>query len=116
MPSFVRRALLGGGAYAFLGALELWFYRFDLHHLAAALGAGAVFGLLLGLSPSVLESSVSLASLTSAFYGGIAGAVWWFVARPPTALLVALVTGCAMGGLYTWCELASASGRREADP
>jgi hypothetical protein len=102
MPPFLRRALLGGIVCAFLGALEIWFYRFDLRHLAAALSAGAAYGVLVGLFPGVLGSSMPRATLGSALFGGIAGAIWWFVAGPPTALLLALVTGFAFGGLFAW--------------
>lgn len=102
MPPFIQRALLGGIACAFLGALELWFYRFDLRHLAAALAAGAAYGILLGLFTPLLNRSRPLATLSSALFGTAAGAVWWFVAQPPSNLLLALVTGFGVGGLFAW--------------
>ena len=102
MPHLIRRALLGGIFCAVAGALELWFYRFDLRHLAAALSAGAAYGILVGLFPRVLDSSMRPATLGSALFGGIAGAVWWFVAQPPTTPLLALLTGFAIGGLFAW--------------
>jgi hypothetical protein len=105
IPPFFRRVLLAGGVCAFVGALELWFYRFDLRHLAAAVSAGAAFGILFGLFARLINSSLPLATLSSALFGGIAGAVWWCVAQPPTKLLLALVTGFAIGGLYAWNEL-----------
>ncbi len=105
MPPLIRRALLAGAVGALAGALELWFYRFDLRHLAAAVSAGAAFGILFGLFAGLSSGSRPLATLSSALFGAIAGAVWWFVAQPPTSLLLAVVTGFAIGGLYAWIEL-----------
>jgi hypothetical protein len=104
MPPFIRRALFFGTCCAFYGALELGFDRFDLRHLAAALSAGAAFGILLALFPELPSSSLPVATLGSALFGGVAGAVWWFVAQPPMTLLVPLVTGCALCGLSAWFE------------
>jgi hypothetical protein len=105
IPSLVQRALFGGLVFALFGALELWFYRFDLRHLAAALSGGAVFGILLALLTRPHNGSLPAATLSSALFGAVAAAVWWLVAQPPTSLILALVIGFGMGGLFAWSEL-----------
>jgi hypothetical protein len=105
MPPFIHRALLVGIVCALIGALELWVGRFDLRNLAAALAAGAVYGILLGLFTSLLNGPRPLAMLSAALFGSAAGAVWWFVAQPPSNPLLALVIGFGVGGLFPWLEL-----------
>lgn len=102
IKEIIRRILIGSLMGAFIGALELWFYEFNLRHGIAAVLAGAVFGSLLGVfGPSMLsgiKSSILLCSGT----GGLAGAIWWIAAQSTVSIFFSIGVGVVLGLLFLW--------------
>jgi hypothetical protein len=104
IKEIIRRFLLGSLMGAFIGGLELWFYKFNLRHGIAAILSGALFGSLLGLlGPSMLRG-VKGALIFSAGAGGLAGVVWWVVASPTVTIFLSIAVGVALGTLFVWSE------------
>jgi hypothetical protein len=104
VQEIIRRFLIGSLIGAFIGALELWFYEFNLHHGLAAVLAGAVFGSSLGVfGPSMLNDTISSILLCSCA-GGIAGAVWWITAQSTVSIYFSIGIGVFLGLLLLWGE------------
>jgi hypothetical protein len=100
----MRRVFLGSLVGAFIGGLELWFYEFNLRHGIAAVLSGAFFGSALGLfGPSMLEG-VKAALILCAAFGGLAGVLWWFIAKPNVNVGFSAGVGVALGILFVLGE------------
>jgi hypothetical protein len=104
--SLLRRALLGALVGAFLGALELWFFEFDLPHFWAAVGAGATFMSILAVVVGQLQHRGFKLFLVGGLSGSIAGIVWWVIANQAIKWLwVAVCIGMILGVLYVWSDM-----------
>jgi len=100
----VRRVFLGSLMGAFIGGLELWFYEFNLRHGIAAVISGAFFGSALGLiGPSMLKG-VKTALILCATFGGLAGVLWWFIAKPNINVGFSIGVGAVLGILFVLGE------------
>jgi hypothetical protein len=100
----LRRLLIGSLVGAFIGLLELWFYEFNLRHGIAAILSGAIFGSILGLFGSTMLQKTKTALILCGSSGGLAGAVWWVIARPTVGILHSVVIGIVLGLLFVWSE------------
>ena len=88
---------------AFLGLLELWFYKFDLAHLLAAIAAGATFGTLTGVSIPWVAPDRFKEVIVCSSAGCIAGIVWWLIAQPGTSIgsiALSVGIGAILGALF----------------
>jgi len=90
--SLIRGLLVALSVGAFVGAIEL-LVDFSWKYLIAGMAAGAVFtGVLFVLLPVLSERRWGLAS-GSAVAGVIAGAAWWYVAKPSVPAWVSVGLG-----------------------
>jgi len=103
IKEIIRRLLIGSLAGAFIGLIELWFYEFNLRHGIAAILSGAIFGSILGIFGSMLQNT-SKALFICGSSGGLAGAVWWAIARPTVSILQSMIIGIVLGLLFVWSE------------
>jgi hypothetical protein len=100
----MRRAFLGSLMGAFIGGLELWFYEFNLRHSIAAVLSGAFFGSALGIfGPSMLKG-IKTALTLCAGVGGLAGALWWFIAKPNVNVGFSVGVGAVLGIIFVLGE------------
>jgi len=96
--SLLRRVLFGAFAGAFLDALELWFFKFDLLHFWAAVGAGATFTSILALFVKQIQYRGFKLLLLGALSGCVASIVWWLIAgHHIQSLMVAVSAGASLG-------------------
>ena len=100
----IRRLFIGALVGAFIGLLELWFYEFNLRHGIAAILSGAIFGFILSLFGSTLLQKMKTALILCGCSGGLAGAVWWVIARPSVSILQSVIIGIALGLLFVWSD------------
>jgi hypothetical protein len=100
----IRRIFLGSLMGAFIGGLELWFYEFNLRHGIAAVLSGAFFGSALSVfGPSILKG-IKTALVLCAGIGGLAGALWWFIAKPNVNVGCSVGVGGLLGILFVLGE------------
>ena len=100
----IRRVFLGSLMGAFIGGLELWFYEFNLWHGIAAVLSGAFFGSALGVfGPSMLKG-IKTALILCAGVGGLAGTLWWFIAKPNVNVGFSMGVGAVLGILFVLGE------------
>lgn len=100
----MKRVFLGSFMGAFLGGLELWFEEFNLRHGIAAILAGVFFGSALGLFGPNMHKGIKVALILCAAFGGLAGALWWFIAKPNIILGFSVGVGAVLGILFVLGE------------
>ena len=102
--SWMTRLLMGAIMGAFIGALNLWFYEVSFVRLLAAISGGAAFYSLIALGSDYLEHRNLKTVLLGALAGGVAGILWWAVARPGTSVFLAAGVGIVSGVVIVWWE------------
>ena len=100
----MRRVFLGSLTGAFIGGLELWFYEFDLRHGIAAVLSGAIFGSALGIFGPSIAKGIKTALIFCATVGGLAGALWWVIAKPNVNVLLSIGVGAVLGIFFVLGE------------
>jgi len=100
----IRRILIGSLMGAFIGLLELWFYEFNLRHGMAAILAGGLFGAVVGVFGSSMLKKIKTALILCGCTGGLAGAVWWIVAKSSVSIFQSVAIGIALGLLFVWSD------------
>jgi hypothetical protein len=100
----MRRTFLGSLMGAFIGGLELWFYEFNLRHGIAAVLSGAFFGSALGIFGSSMLKGIKTALILCAGVGGLAGALWWLIAKPNVNVGFSMGVGAVLGILFVLGE------------
>jgi hypothetical protein len=103
IKDIIRRLLIGSLFGAFVGLLQLWFYEFNLRHGIAGLLAGAFFGAALGVFGSMLKK-IKTALILCGCAGGVAGAVWWLMAKSTVSIFQSVAIGIVLGLLFVWGE------------
>jgi heme O synthase-like polyprenyltransferase len=103
--AIILRVAIGALVGSFLGLLELWFYKFDLPHLLAAMLAGATFMMIIAVFVEQLQGRNVISFVIGSLSGSAASLVWWLIAKPNTSLSLALFTGLCFGMLFIWSEL-----------
>jgi len=101
--SLAVRILIGALIGAFLGLLELGFYKFDLAHLLADIAAGATFGALIGVSIPWIAPDRSQLVIVCSAAGCVAGIVWWLIVQPGTSIgsiILSVSIGAIFGALF----------------
>jgi hypothetical protein len=100
----VRRAITGLVLGSIAGGIELWIFKHDLEHFAAAVVAGPLYMTLLAL----LVERFQLAggkTLLGAVAGLLTAIVWWSIAvRATDQFVFAVVAGACFGAVYVWSE------------
>lgn len=96
--------MFGAAAGAFLGLLELWFYKFDISHLLAAMSAGALYMVIITFFIEHLQFRSSKQLFIGASAGCISGMIWWLIAKPDSSLILAIFIGIVFGALFPWVE------------
>ena len=104
IKEIIRRIFLGGLLGAFIGALELWFYEFNLRHGIAAILSGALFGAIVGIFGSVMLQKIITALFLCGSAGAVAGGVWWITAKSSVSIFQSIGIGIALGLLFVWGE------------
>jgi hypothetical protein len=102
IKEIIRRVLIGSLMGAFIGLLELWFYEFNLRHGIAAILSGALFGTIVGIFGSSMLKKIATALILCGCAGGLAGAIWWVIAKSSVSIFQSVAIGIALGLLFGW--------------
>lgn len=100
----IKRICFGLIIGAFIGLVELWFYKFTIIHAIAAICSGAVFGVVIGIFAPLTFQKIWSALLISAISGALAGVIWWIVVKPNVNIMISTFIGIALAFLIIGVE------------
>lgn len=112
-PGLLRTLASGALIGAFVAITRLGPHPFSLHGVVPVLAGGSAFGLLVAAALRLRPHGVNGAwYAVLGFAGGVAGIVWWLVARPPSAFVLAALLGALLAqgvvAFESWLRRAAA--------